>query len=403
MRDATYLDFPLAEYEGRHRRLQDAMQNAGLGAVLLTTRDNVEFLCGFATPSWRLGEKRFWLLIPTDAPPVLFVDQVHEINAQETTPIEDIRIWGAGGVANVDLLASTVRELGLGAASIGLELGAASSIRMTPGELDDLRAALPDVTFVDCDEAVGRSRMVKSPLEIARIRKAVEITEAGFAAAFRAAGPGMTERDLITVIAHEWLRLGAETPYNGNNYGYLALQAGRILQMTPSPVDRKIEQGDLIQVDGGASYRGYTADVYRNAFIGSDPPPVMLKYSEGTRHVVEAILGAISPGITSAQLCAAGEDAISEIDFSRYRRPLSNAVGNEKGIYVGHGIGFSVHEYPTIQPEDNTPWLPGMCGAIEIPFGDDEVGYLQWEDNFLVTETGVEVLSKSPKEIWLTG
>ncbi len=403
MRDATYLDFPLAEYECRHRRLQDAMLKAGLGAVLLTTRDNVEFLCGFATPSWRLGEKRFWLLVPADAPPVLFVDQVHEINAQETTPVEDIRIWGAGGVANVDLLASTVREFGLGAASIGLELGAASSIRMTPDELDGLRVALPDATFVDCDEAVGRSRMVKSPLEIARIRKAVEITEAGFAAAFRAAGSGMTERDLITVIAQEWLRLGAETPYNGNNYGYLALQAGRILQMTPSPVDRKIERGDLIQVDGGASYRGYTADVYRNAFIGSDLPSLMLKYSEGTRHVVEAILEAITPGITSAQLCEIGEDAISEIDFAQYRRPLSNAVGSEKGIYVGHGIGFSVHELPTIQPEDNTPWLPGMCGAIEIPFGDEEVGYLQWEDNFLVTETGVEVLSKSPKEIWLTG
>ena len=95
--------------------------------------------------------------------------------------------------------------------------------------------------------------------------------------------------------------------------------------------------------------------------------------------------------------------AIAEIDFGQYRRPLSNAVGVEKGVYVGHGIGFSVHEYPTMQPDDDTAWLPGMCGAVEIPFGDDEVGYLQWEDNFVVTETGVEVLSKSPKEIWVTG
>ena len=403
MRDATYLDFPLTEYEKRHTGLRRSMNEVGLGAVLLTTRDNVEFLSGFTTPSWRLGEKRFWLLIPVDQDPVLFVDQVHEINARETTPIDDIRIWGSGGVANVELLARTVRELGLGSVGIGLELGAASSIRMTPAELADLRAALPDVDFMDCDEVVGRSRMVKSPLEIERIRRAVEITEAGFKAAFQEIRPGMTERDLVRIIASEWLRLGAETPYNGNNYGYLALQAGRVLQMTPSPVDRKIENGDLIQVDGGASYRGYTADIYRNAFVGSELPSTMQRYSDGTKHVVDSILEAIKPGVTSSQLCSAGERAINEIGFAQFRRPLSNAVGNEKGIYVGHGIGFSVHEYPTIQPEDETPWLPGMCGAIEIPFGDEQVGYLQWEDNFLVTDEGVEVLSRSPKEIWMTG
>jgi len=403
MREATYLDFPLEEYVARHQHLRDAISDAGMDGVLLTTRDNVEFLSGFSVPSWRLGEKRFWLLVPVVGQPTLFVDQVHEVNAVETTPIEDIRIWGTGGVSNIDLLRRTLDEYGLVESTIGLEFGPASSIRMTPDELDALRSAIPAATLVDCDESVGRSRMVKSPLEIARIRKAVEITEAGFLEAFRAARPGMTERDLVRIIASEWLRQGAETPYNGNNYGYLALQADRVLQMTPSPVDREIEMGDLIQVDGGASYRGYTADIYRNAYIGDEPPDLMRKYADGTRHVVDAILGAIRPGVTSAELCAVAELAIDEIGFRQFRRALSNAVGNEKGVYVGHGIGFSVHEYPTIQPEDETPWLPGMCGAIEIPFGDDEIGYLQWEDNFLVTETGVEVLSTSEKEIFLTG
>ena len=159
-------------------------------------------------------------------------------------------------MANIDLLASTVREFGLGAANIGLEFGAASSIRMTPDELGGLKSALLEVAFVDCDEAVGRSRMVKSAMEIARIRKTVEIAESGYLAAFRAAAPGMTERDLIAIIAEEWLMQGGETPYNGNNYEYLALQAGRILQMTPSPVDRKIEWGDLIQIDGGRASAG---------------------------------------------------------------------------------------------------------------------------------------------------
>jgi Xaa-Pro dipeptidase len=173
--------------------------------------------------------------------------------------------------------------------------------------------------------------------------------------------------------------------------------------MTPSPVNREIEPGDLVQVDGGAVFRGYGCDMYRNAYVGSRLPEKIAKYSEGTAQVIDAIFAAIKPGVTSAALCAAGEAAMREIGFEKFRRPLSNAVGGEKGVYVGHGLGFSVHEYPTMAPADETPWQEGMCGAIEIPFGDAEMGYLQWEDNFVVTEDGARLLTPSPKKVWLTG
>ena len=212
MRAATYLDFPLSEYEDRHRRLREAMAAAGLDGVLLTTRDNVEYFSGFTTPSWRLGQKRFWLLVPLTSPPTIFVDPVHEANAVETTPIDDIRIWGAGGVSNIQLVREVLAESDATAGSIGLELGAASSIRMTPGELDSLRVSAPEASFVDCDQILGHIRMVKSPLEIERIRRAVEIAEAGFAAAFKSAKAGMTERELVNVVATEWLRRGGWTP-----------------------------------------------------------------------------------------------------------------------------------------------------------------------------------------------
>ena len=70
----------------------------------------------------------------------------------------------------------------------------------------------------------------------------------------------------------------------------------------------------------------------------------MRKYADGPRRVVDAILGAIRPGVTSAELCEIAEQAIDEIWFRQFRRPLSNVVGNEKDVYFGHGIGFSVNE-----------------------------------------------------------
>ena len=403
MRQATYLDFPLTEYSARYSRLQKAMAADGLDGLLLTTRDNVEYLTGFTTPSWRLGEKRFWLVVPAGRAPTLFVDMVHVVNARETSWVEDVRVWGTGGKANLDLVASVFKELKLERGRIGMELGPGSIIRMTPSEFDGIRVKLGSARFVDADELVGRVRMVKSQEEVARVARACEITEAGIKAGFEALKPGMTEREVANIMVGEWLRIGADDPYYATNMSYMALQASRVLQMTPSPVDRKIQPGDLVQVDCGAVYRGYVCDMYRNAFVGTRVPPKMEKYAEGTRHVIEAIFAAIRPGVTSAALCAAGEKAMREIGFEKYRRPLSNAVGGEKGIYVGHGLGFSVHEHPTMAPGDETPWVEGMCGAIEIPFGDDETGYLQWEDNFVVTSSGAHLLTPSPKKIWLTG
>ena len=206
MRDATYLDFPLAEYEGRFSSLQGEMLKAGLAARAVR----------------RPGTRR-----------------------KRTPDIAPLRCAHMGHARDGKHRSS--RKYGQGVRTWGCE----HRPRVRGGIVHS-----NDAGRTGRSEIVGRSRMLKSAMEIARIRKTVEITESGYLAAFRAAAPGMTERDLIAIIAEEWLMQGGETPYNRNNYEYLALQAGRILQMTPSPVDRKIERGDLIQIDGGRASAG---------------------------------------------------------------------------------------------------------------------------------------------------
>jgi len=402
MRNAEYLDFPLTEYRRRYDRVQDAMQGAGLDALLLTTRENVEWLCGFTTVSWRVVEKRFWLLVPAGREPVIFVDGVHVVNAEKTTWVDDVREWGAGGRDNPTLLAGVFSEHGLENGTIGAELGPVSYIRMSFGELEEIRAALPDAMFVNADEPLARAQMVRSPLEVERFARACEITEAGIKAAFSFVRAGVTEREILSVMVGEWLRLGADTPYNSTNHGYICVQAQRFLQMSPSPVDRRLENGDFVHVDGGAVYRGYGTDMVRNASVGRPPSEATQRLAEGTRHVVEQTEAAIQPGITSADIYAACDRATREIDFTKHRRKLTNAVGGAETGYCGHGVGFQVHEFPTIAPGDHTEWVEGMCGAIEVMFGDDETGYVQWEDNFTVTAGGARILTPSPKTIWVT-
>jgi Xaa-Pro dipeptidase len=379
MHQATYLDFPIDEYKTRLARLHDKMDQARLDAVLLTMRDNVEYLSGFTTPSWRILEKRFWLLVPLGREPVLFVDPVHEINARETSPIDDLFIWGKTGKGLVQELAGAFHELHLDRATVGMELGMHSMIHVSVEEYLNLTSTLCDVKFVNADEIVGRARMHKSADENVR--------------------EGMTERDLIAAIVGEWLRLGADSAYNSTNYGYLSVQAARVLQMTPSPVDRIIQKGDLIQVDGGAVYRGYCADIYRNMIVGVEPSPALKKYAEGCNYIHTQAMQAIKPGVTSAEIYAAAEAATKEIGFEKYRRFFSDAISAQKGAMIGHGLGFSVHEYPSISPADETVWDENMCGALEIAFGDDTVGYVEWEDDFVITAHGVRVLTPLRKEL----
>lgn len=399
MRQATYLDFPIAEYETRFARLREKMQQAHLDAVLLTMRDNVEYLSGFTTPSWRVLEKRFWLLVPLERAPILFVDPVHQVNAEMTSPIEDVRIWGKTGKGLVDEFADVCRELGLGRATIGMELGMHSMIHVSVNEFLNLKNTLSDVKFVNADETVGRARMLKSAEEIARLEKACVISCAGIEYAFKNVREGMTERDVVALIVGEWLRLGGDSAYNATNYGYLSVQAARVLQMTPSPVDRKIQAGDLIQVDGGVVVRGYCADLYRNMVIGAEPAPALQKYAEGCKYIHTQAMQAIKPGVTSAEICAAAEAATVEIGFEKYRRFFSDAISAKMGSMIGHGLGFSVHEYPLISPADETVWVENMCGALEIAFGDDTVGYVEWEDDFVVMANGVRVLTPMAKEL----
>jgi len=71
-----------------------------------------------------------------------------------------------------------------------------------------------------------------------------------------------------------------------------------------------------------------------------------------------------------------------------------------KGHMIGHGMGLSHHELPFICPADETVWEEGMVVALEIGLGEQEYGFSDLEDNYLVTADGCERLSPCPRNLW---
>jgi len=388
MRVPPFLDFPLYEYRARYDKYCVAIEAAGLAGAIMSTRDSVEHLTGFTTVSWRLREKRFWTIVRPGSEPVLIVDAVHVENARATSWVEDVRVWGRGTGGGMRQVAAVVKEL----SRIGIETGKGADLRITAAEFAELAGALPDARLVDATDALARARIVKSDAEVKRITRACEITCAGMKAGIEALRPGIEERELVATIVGEWLRLGADSAYNSTNIGYLSAQAGRALQMGPSPTNRRVRRGDLVQLDGGAVYRGYCADIYRNAFVG-EPPARLRRYSEASAEVLARTLEAVRPGVTSREIAQASEAAARAAEVADRRRVFSDAISERRAIRIGHGFGWSLVEPPVIDLDDETVWEPGMCGGLQMSFGDDRTGYIEWEDNFVVTGKGCRILT----------
>ena len=400
MRQATYLDFPLDEYRERLYRIQQLMQQVHLDAVFLTMRENVEYLSGFTCVSWwRIFDKRFWIVVPQEGAPVLTVDRMHQVNAHETSWVEDVRIWGIHGKSAIDHLVQIFQDLRLESATVGMELGHGSRLQMSQVNFEEIGTRLKNVRFVDAGDILGKMRMLKSRREIERVEKACKITCDSLKLVFESMRPGMSEREALNNIVMEMLSRGADTAYNSTNPGLLSFQAGRVAQVCPTPVERRFRAGDLVHVDGGAVYRGYCADISRNAIVGADPPSQIQEAADACESVLRSSLQAIRPGITSANICSVAERAIQEVGFATRRRGRMEQASLDRGEMIGHGLGFTIHEFPHICPSDDTEWVEGMIGALEFSLGDEELGYVELEDDFVVTEDGCRVLTPLKRDL----
>ena len=252
---------------------------------------------------------------------------------------------------------------------------------------------LRDLVFAGRDvrnlrPAADSMRLVKDPDEIARMRKAVDISVLGHLAAMLAARPGVWEYQIEAALEAEFRRNGAD------RVGYPSI-VGSGPNTTTLHYDvnrRQTRDGDLVLVDAGAEWGQYTADVTRTF-------PVNGKFTQRQKAIYDLVLAtqqaafdSTRPGTTIAQLNRVARD---------YMRAHSGALcGAETcDAYFIHGLshwlGMDVHDVG----DYGTPLKPGMILTLEpgIYLAPEGLG-VRIEDNVLVTATGAEWLSaKAPK------
>jgi Xaa-Pro aminopeptidase len=356
---------PGNEFELRRRSVAAQLSERKLDALLVAFSPNLRYLTGFTGSNGNL------LLLPGKG--ILFTDPRYQIQvAQEVT----CQVHISKGPLVPDVMAAISR---LGLRRIGYE-----PARMTCDLLESLQGRLPmKSTLVPVNGWVEGLRMIKSAEELALIRRSVDTNSRAFEAAVQRVKPGMKEQDLAAELEYRMRRLGAEKP------SFETIVAGGARSALPhaQPTGARLANGQLVVVDMGALQDGYCSDMTRMLFLGTPSSKVKRTY----RAVLEAQLAgidAVRPGVTTARVDAAARNVLKTFG-------LAEAFVHS----TGHGLGLEIHEPPRIGKKDKTKLAPGMAITIEPGVYLEGFGGIRIEDTVVVTETGCEILTPTPKAL----
>ncbi|MBI5116557.1 aminopeptidase P family protein [Candidatus Poribacteria bacterium] len=372
-------------------------RNSIQAAILLYSRD-IYYYAGVSVPS---------ILLITHQTARLYVRRAIGFARQDAT-VSDVVADGS-----LRSVAEQVRSEELDRLTIGLELD------VIPAELFfKIRDALPHAAFVNVSSLIISQRMIKDERELEFVRVSASMIEKGQRRALEVIRDGMDEIEMAAAIEaelrrnkHEGIlvnrRFDAYTMYgmigSGENltrfagFANVATGIGLSPAMRISASSRALKRGDLIMIDITGCYHGYITDATRQYVIG--------KASKKQKDVFDAlcevedeILSAIRPGVPAAEVYAQGVQAAAKTKYGEYFMGYE-----EKGRFVGHGLGLELDEPPIIGPDDPTIIKENMTLAIEINTIIPGFGAIKVEDSFIVKASGVELLSNTPRRLFEVG
>jgi Xaa-Pro aminopeptidase len=350
----------------RLKRLRDAMEVAGAGALLETHLPNIFYLSRFS------GDSGALLVEPSSA--ALFTDGRFTIQAREET--RGLRVHIHKGPL-------------LEAVGAHLKIRARHKVAFAPSHLTLAdwktlkKTAGGRVKWLARDGMVEKLRAVKDADEIARIREAAVVGSEVMEEAMALVRPGVSELDIAAEIGYRMRRKGA----SGESFEAIVASGLRSALPHARPTLRKIGRNELVVLDLGAILRRYCSDLTRTVHVGKASARVRQWY-QAVLAAQRAALQTVKAGVTSGAVDAAARNVLQGQGLGRYFVHST-----------GHGIGLEIHEGPRIARGQKMRLEAGNIVTVEPGVYVEGVGGIRIEDDALVTTQGAEVLTTAPREL----
>lgn len=237
--------------------------------------------------------------------------------------------------------------------------------------------------IVGIDEKVNAMRVIKDGSELEILREAAALADYAIEVAAKTIREGITEIEVMTEIELALKRRGV----THMSFDTTVLTGDHAASPHGKTGDRKLQKGDLVLFDLGVVHRGYCSDITRTLALG-EPGEEQKKVYNIVLEAEMAAVNAVKPGVTAAELDGIARNVITEAGYGEYFTHR-----------LGHGLGISVHEFPSLHGSNDMKMEAGMVFTIEPGiYVPGKVG-VRIEDDLAVTEDGVEILTKFPKEL----
>jgi Xaa-Pro aminopeptidase len=367
-------------------KLDRLMEEAGIDILLATSKHNAQYLLGaeraiFFDYMDALGVSRYLPVVvyPKGAPErAAFIGHRLETHQRAVGPlwIPEVKTTASGSVDAMNRAIEFIQAAGVPRKRIGVEL---AFLPMDAGKV--LSQALPDSEIKDALFVLERLRAVKTPTELAKLRKASKLVIEAMLEVIATHGPGHTKREISDALRVAEVNRGL-------TFEYCLLAAGASHNRAPS--EQRWEQGDVLSLDSGGNFHGYIGDLARMAILG-EPDAELQEILAEIETIQRSAFAAVQPGRMGGDIYAAAETLLKQ---SKQRDHME---------FLAHGMGLVSHEAPRLTANGPVPYddtdarralEPGMVISIETTLKHPRRGFIKLEDTVSVTDKGHEIFGE---------
>ena len=364
----------------RFDQLNASLQTSDLDAVILNPGPTLTHLTGL---HFHLMERPVVLLFAKDQDPAIVLPEL-ELQKVASLPYKlQVFPYPENPSEWDNPFRKATQALSLDGKRIGVE---PRQLRLL--EFRYVKAGAPEADYPDASEALSNLRLRKDQVEVEAMRRAVKIAQDALEATIPLIKIGMTEKELSSELVVQLLKQGSdpEMPFS-------PIVSGGPNGANPhaSPSERRLQAGDLLVVDWGATYDGYISDLTRTFAVG-EVDDEYKKIHNIVQDANAAGRAAGKPGVPCANVDKAARDVIEKAGYGMYFTHRT-----------GHGIGMEGHEEPYMRGDNMQLLEPGMAFTVEPGIYLPNRNGARIEDNVVINETGADVLSDMPRELRVVG